>query len=221
MIPLTLQIKNFLSYGPAVQTIDFSPYQLICLSGKNGHGKSALLDAITWAIWGQARKVSTAPKAEGDLIHLGQTQMMVKLDFICNGQHYRIRREYTKTYGKPLTALDFGIINNDQTIASLTDKTVRTTQKKIETTINLTFETFTNSAFLRQGHSNEFSKKSPKDRKAIFAQILGLEQYETIRKLAMENVKEANTQKSCLLSFQEKITNELKSTTELTNQIQT
>ena len=50
MIPLKLQLKNFLSYGATVQTIDFSPYNLICLSGKNGHGKSALLDAITWAI---------------------------------------------------------------------------------------------------------------------------------------------------------------------------
>src|SRR5205823_6403870 len=56
MIPLTLQIKNFLSYGPELQTINFGPYPLICLSGKNGHGKSALLDAITWSLWGQARK---------------------------------------------------------------------------------------------------------------------------------------------------------------------
>jgi exonuclease SbcC len=52
MIPLKLQIKNFLSFGPDIQTIDFTPYPLICLSGKNGHGKSALLDALTWALWG-------------------------------------------------------------------------------------------------------------------------------------------------------------------------
>ncbi len=58
MIPLKIQIKNFLSYGPETQTIDFQNYNLICLSGKNGHGKSALLDAITWALWGQARKTS-------------------------------------------------------------------------------------------------------------------------------------------------------------------
>ena len=46
MIPLKLQLKNFLSYGPEIQIIDFLPYYLICLLGKNGHGKSALLDAI-------------------------------------------------------------------------------------------------------------------------------------------------------------------------------
>jgi exonuclease SbcC len=57
MIPLRLTIKNFLSYGADAQTINFEPYNLICLSGKNGHGKSALLDAMTWSIWGQARKL--------------------------------------------------------------------------------------------------------------------------------------------------------------------
>jgi hypothetical protein len=41
MIPQKLQIKNFISYGPNLQTIDFTNYSLICLSGKNGHGKSA------------------------------------------------------------------------------------------------------------------------------------------------------------------------------------
>ena len=34
MIPIKLQIKNFLSYGPDLQTIDFSPHQLILLGGK-------------------------------------------------------------------------------------------------------------------------------------------------------------------------------------------
>src|SRR3989304_8688178 len=77
MIPLKLQVKNFLSYGSDIQEIDFRPYHLICLSGKNGHGKSALLDAITWAVWGQARKVTNAVKADQNLLHLGQTQMMV------------------------------------------------------------------------------------------------------------------------------------------------
>ena len=83
MIPHTLQIKNFLSYGDELQTIDFSSYQLICLSGKNGHGKSALLDAITWALWGNARKTSGTSKADAGLLRLGQTHMMVIFDFNC------------------------------------------------------------------------------------------------------------------------------------------
>jgi exonuclease SbcC len=112
MIPLKLSIKNFLSYGPTVQTIDFEPYHLICLNGKNGHGKSALLDALTWALWGQARKIAGTLKPDEQLLRLGQTQMMVSLDFLIHNKHYRIRREYSTTYGKPYSALDFAYVDS-------------------------------------------------------------------------------------------------------------
>jgi len=209
MIPLKLQIKNFLSYGPELQTIHFEPYQLICLSGKNGHGKSALLDAITWVLWGQARKISGNIKADEGLVRLGETQMLVILDFECSGQKYRIRREYAKTYGKPYTALDFGMYRSDNTLIQLTEKKIRETQKKIENTIHLTLESFTNSAFLRQGQANEFSKKSPKERKEIFAQILSLQQYEVVKKLAIDKVKYSNLKINNLKHFHEKIETEL------------
>ena len=155
MIPLRLQLRNFLSYGSDLQTIDFSPYQLICFSGKNGHGKSAILDAITWSLWGQARKLSNTVKADAGLLRLGQTQMMVVLDFMSSGQSYRIKREYTLNYGKAYTLLEFGLFDQEtEKFSSLTDKTIRKTQIKIEQTIRLDFNSFCNSAFLRQGNSN-------------------------------------------------------------------
>jgi len=210
MIPQKLQIKNFLSYGPTLQTIDFTNYSLICLSGKNGHGKSALLDAMTWALWGQARKVSGAAKADQGLLRLGQTQMLVVFDFLFGGKTYRIRREYMETYGKPVNILEFGLVDSESdTFIPLTDKTIRTTQEKIEQVLRIDFDSFSNSAFLRQGSSNEFSKKSPKDRKQILATILGLDQYEVIRKLALEKTKEAQTKKIVLTTLQEKKHQEL------------
>ena len=210
MIPLKIQLKNFLSYGPQLQTIDFAPYPLICLSGKNGHGKSALLDAITWAIWGQARKTSNTSKPDAGLLHLGQTSMQVILDFQCNGQMYRVKREYFKTYGKPLAQLEFGVFEQGQTnLIPLTDKTIRKTQEKIVQTIHLDYDAFVNTAFLRQGHSNEFSQKSPKDRKTILGTILGLDQYEKIRKLAMEKVREAVNKKNTLTAIHEKMLEQL------------
>lgn len=210
MIPQKLQIKNFLSYGPNLQTIDFTNHSLICLSGKNGHGKSALLDAMTWAIWGQARKVSGAAKADQGLLRLGQTQMLVVFDFLFGNKQYRIRREYMETYGKPVNILEFGMVDSESdSLIPLTDKTIRTTQEKIEQTLRLDFDSFSNSAFLRQGSSNEFSKKSPKDRKQILATILGLDQYEVIRKLAMEKVKDAFNKKTVLTALQEKRSQDL------------
>lgn len=189
MIPKTLQIKNFLSYGSDPQTIDFSGYNLICLSGKNGHGKSALLDAMTWALWGQARKTSGTSKADEGLVHLGQKHMLVTFDFEINGIAYRVRREFVKTQSNPFSALDFGIVKHDGTFTTLTDKTIKATQIKLEKTIGITYESFINSAFLRQGQANEFSKKSPKERKDILATILQLERFEDLKKAALEKSK--------------------------------
>ena len=210
MIPLNLQIRNFLSYG-ALQKIDFEPYNLICLSGRNGHGKSALLDAITWAVWGQARKVSNTSKADEGLLRLGQSQMFVAMDFKVNGQKYRVRREFTLLNQKATTNLDFAVWeNSSQQYKSLTDKTIRATQEKIEQVIGLTFDSFINSAFLKQGQSNEFSKKSPKERKEILATILGLSKYEAMRKLAAEKSKDGLGSKQHLVNLQQHLQIEIK-----------
>jgi len=220
MIPLKLQLKNFLSYGPEIQTIEFSSYPLICLSGKNGHGKSALLDAITWALWGQARKTFGTVKADPGLVHLGQTQMLVILDFIFNEQKYRVRREFSKAYGKAVAALDFGMIDaQTNNFISLTDKTIKNTQEKIERMLNLDMESFVNSAFLRQGQANEFSKKSAKDRKTVLATILGLNRYESLRVLAHEKIKEAQSAQQTHQTLQEKRRLELEKKTEINEQL--
>jgi DNA repair protein SbcC/Rad50 len=206
MIPVRLLIKNFLSYGPAVQTIDFTAYNLICLSGKNGHGKSALLDALTWALWGVARKIPLSVKPDEGLLRLGETHMMVALDFICNDQMYRVRREYSTTTGKASTNLDFGIVHpGSEQFKALTDKTIRATQDKIDQIVGLCYDSFVNSVFLRQGQSNEFSRKSPKDRKEILAAILGLEEYENVRKKALEKMRQAQQDYAYLTKLQEHI----------------
>ena len=221
MIPLKLQIKNFVSYGAATQTIDFAPYQLICLSGKNGHGKSALLDALTWVLWGQARKLASTGKADEGLLRLGQTNMLVNLDFICNNQQYRVRREYTHS-SKAYTQLDFGIIDQEtQVYRALTDKTIKATQEKIETTLGLDFDAFSNSAFLRQGHSNEFSRKTPKERKEVLATILGINHFEKLRKRAAEYAKEAQNKKEYILQVCDTLSLEVQQKSVLETKIST
>ncbi len=212
MIPLKLEIKNFLSYGSEIQTINFEPYNLICLSGKNGHGKSAMLDAITWAIWGQARKLVGTSKPDQGLLRMGQRNMAVILDFAFNNNIYRIKREFTFAYNKPYALLEFGLLEKEANVlVPLTDKTIKDTQQKIERLIGLDYDSFINSAFLRQGHSNEFSKKSPKERKEIFANILGLDKYENLRKFALEKIKIELAQKDGLIRVLEHIEKDLES----------
>ena len=216
MIPLKIELKNFLSYGEPIQKIDFSDHELICFSGKNGNGKSALLDALTWALWGQARKVSGTIKADAGLLQLGKTQMMVSLEFLCNKNLYRVRREYAKTYGKPYAALDVELFDEEkQKFVTLTDKTIRKTQEKIEKIIGLDFETFVNSAFLRQGLSDEFSQKSPKERKNILASILGLSLYDQLNKRALEKMRSHEDEKKFLVKMQESILLEIEKKKEL------
>ena len=136
--------------------------------------------------------------------------MFVALDFLSNGQTYRIKREFTSLQGKSTANLDFAVLEKDSGIfKALTDKTIRQTQEKIEQIIGLNYDAFINSAFLRQGQSNEFSKKSPKERKEILASILGLEKYENLRKAAIEKLKLYSLEKQNLAKLQEHINNEL------------
>lgn len=219
MIPLTLRIQNFLSYGSPIQTIDFSHYKLICLSGKNGHGKSALLDAMTWALWGQARKTGNSSKADSGIVKLGQTDVMVIFDFIFNNQSYRVKRVFSTKYGKPKAHVDFGTYNRETDyFMSLTEKTIRKTQECIDSTLGLTYESFINSSFLRQGQANEFSKKSPKDRKEVLASILGLDKYEKAKKLALEQSRKTNQEKEHLEKLAEHIAKECEQSTEIEKQ---
>ncbi len=66
MIPRKLALRNFMCYRDELPPLDFDGIQIACLSGENGAGKSALLDAMTWALWGEARL-----KSDDELIALG------------------------------------------------------------------------------------------------------------------------------------------------------
>lgn len=191
MIPLQLTLKNFLSYGSQPQTLSFERHRLLFLSGKNGHGKSALLDALSWALWGAARKQSNSARADEGVMHSGSTHMYVMYTFLLDGKKYQVRREVLKERGKTTVSLDFSLF--DETIAqyrSLTDKTIRQTQERINDVIGIDYETYCNSVFLRQGNSDQFSRKSPKERKEILGAILGLGAYEKLHQKAGEKTRE-------------------------------
>jgi len=220
MIPLKLSLKNFLSYGEPAHEINFEPYNLICFSGKNGHGKSALLDALTWALWGQARKLGGVSRADEALIRLGQQEMAVSCDFLCHDQRYTVRRELSYYYGKTKITLECGLFDTEKNIVvPLTEKSVRLTQEKIEKIIGLDFETFSSSVFLRQGQSNEFSKKSAQERKEILASILGLDQYERVRRYLMDALRVLQIERDNLISMHERLCLELEQMADVHNEL--
>ena len=76
MIPVKLAIRNFMPYRDNVPPLQFTGIHTASIWGNNGNGKSALIDAMTWALWGRTRA-----KSDDDLIHLGQTEMEIEFDF--------------------------------------------------------------------------------------------------------------------------------------------
>jgi exonuclease SbcC len=179
VVPVRLQLTNFLSYGEAAPPLDFDGIHVACLSGGNGQGKSALLDAMTWALWGEARKSSDLRKPDEELLRVGARQMAVDFTFRAEADEYRVVRSYSQSASgktsKP--GLELQVRDGDGWRA-LTAESVKATQEAIDRRLGIDYETFINSTFLLQGRSDEFTKKKPGDRKEILAKILGLGRYD-------------------------------------------
>lgn len=193
MIPVKLALKNFLSYGEDVPPLDFTQFHIACLSGNNGQGKSALLDALTWAVWGEGRKASQEKKADNSLLRIGQKDMQVEFVFDLEGDRYRIIRTFSLAQKGSRSGLEFQVFNQeDNEYISLTGPSIRKTQEKITKTLRIDYQTFINSAFILQGRIDEFSRKSARERKEILSEILGLSRYDELANLAKSHLKEIN-----------------------------
>jgi len=174
-------------YSEDVPPLDLSDIHVACLVGDNGHGKSAILDAMTWALWGKARA-----RSPDELIHQGKREMEVELEFLLADNRYRIIRKRDKK-GRGRSSLELQLRDNGR-FRPLTGDTIRQTQNKIIDLLHMDYETFINSAFLLQGRADEFTTKPPAERKRILSEILGLSLYETLEERAKERVKEKELQ---------------------------
>ncbi|NEQ47433.1 MAG: exonuclease subunit SbcC [Leptolyngbya sp. SIOISBB] len=187
MIPKQLTLRNFLSYRAA--TLDFAGLQVACVSGPNGSGKSSLLEAIAWVVWGHSRTV-----AEDDVIHLGTLEVQVDFTFEHQAQIYRVVRSRRRNQGG---SLEFQV-QTEEGFRPLTQRGMRATQQLICQTLRLDYETFVNSAYLRQGRADEFMLKRPSERKQILADLLKLGQYDDLADKAKERAREAKAKLTLL-----------------------
>ena len=179
MIPLHLKLKNFFSYQDAA--IDFRGLHTACICGANGAGKSSLLEAITWAVWGKSRA-----GLEDEVIHSGAIDVRVDFTFKSNQQTYRIIRGRSRGQGG---SLEFQLETN-QGFISLTGKGLKATQEIIISYLKLDYDTFINSAYLRQGQADSFMLRKPAERKQILASLLKLDQYEELAEQAKTEAKQ-------------------------------
>ncbi|MBM3156875.1 MAG: SMC family ATPase [Chloroflexi bacterium] len=186
MIPEKLTLKNFMCYRENVPSLNFEGFHVACLCGDNGHGKSALLDAMTWALWGKARA-----KSDDALIHLGQSEMEVEFEFAVGHNRYRVLRKRTRSVlkrpGQPALNL---FVAGSEGFTDISGNSIRETEQKIIDVLRMDYDTFVHSAFLLQGQADKFSTSKPAERKEVLANILGLSLYDEIEKLAKNYIKE-------------------------------
>ena len=179
MLPISLSLSNFLSYRDAAPTLHLEGIRVACLCGPNGNGKSALLDAVTWALWGKARG-----QRHEQLLHHGQTEMQVELVFDVGSERYRVSRRYSQARRNPQSSLELAVQTADGEFRPITGDTIRTTEAQIERIINMDYGTFVNSAFLVQGRADEFTMATPGARKEVLAKVLGLGRYDELAERA-------------------------------------
>lgn len=190
MIPIKLELHNFMSYQNP-QPLDFNLFSLACISGENGVGKSTLLEAISWALWGKTRAGS-----DDNLIHANQNICWVDFTFAIEDKIFRVTRKRSRK-GRGSSELYFAqITENFQ--KSLTRDSIKDTQKEITKTLRMPYEIFTNSAYLRQGRADEFTLKTPAERKQILSEILGLNEYEKLAQNCNLKVRELENENQAI-----------------------
>ncbi len=202
MIPHKLTLQNFLSYKSPPQPLDFSHMHLAALIGANGHGKSAILDAMTWALWGKARA------GNDELLHAGAGEMQVIFEFDLAGQLYSVVRKYYRRSRK--TSLELAVWDEGEAQwQPLNEPGLRATQARIEDLLRMDYETFVHTAFLKQGEADAFTTAPPRKRKEILGKVLNLAQYDLYAKRAKELKNEVQHQVDRLSGQLQKLEEEL------------
>lgn len=183
MIPRFLKISGFLSYQGEVE-IDFTTLHVACISGQNGAGKSALLDAMTWALFGEARRNDES--VINDTVEKRRAE--VTFEFEYEKIIYKIIR--TREQGKS-SAVEFQVWDESaDRWRVLTENTVTQTNKRVCHILHLDYKTFINVSFFLQGKADQFTKQNAAERKDVLSSILNLDRWEAYQLKATEERKE-------------------------------
>ena len=202
MIPRSLKITGFLSYQEDVE-IDFTSIHVACITGQNGAGKSAMLDAMTWALFGEARKNDES--VINDAINKRSAEVTFAFEY--EKSVYKIIR--TREQGKTST-VEFQIWDEiSDRWRAITEKTVSLTNKLICNTLHLDYRTFINVSFFLQGKADQFTKQNPTERKEVLGSILNLDQWDVLQWKTSEKRKDRTTRLEVVTSLLEQIEREL------------
>jgi exonuclease SbcC len=182
--PIRLEVEGFTSFREK-QSIDFSGLDLFAITGPTGAGKSSLIDALVFALYGQVPRVGDDYK---QLISHGAERLNVLLEFEVGRSRHRYRIART---ARPAGASKQRLERLEgEEARPLADK-AREIKARIEEILGLDYDGFTRAVVLPQGQFDEFLKGEPKERRKILVSLLDLGIYDAIQRLANQKGTEA------------------------------
>ena len=179
----TVTAKNFLSIGNATQAVNFDRLDLTLVLGsnldlggddsgaRNGTGKSALLNAVSYALYGQAL---SQIKKDNLINRTNGKNMLVTIEFEKNGTPYRIER------GRKPNILKFFIgdveqvvAEEDATLADSSQGDSRETQQDLIRLLGMSHEMFQHTVALNT-YTEPFLNLRAHEQRSIIEQLLGI-----------------------------------------------
>jgi DNA repair protein SbcC/Rad50 len=170
--PTHLSIEGLTAFR-TLQNVDFSELDLFVITGPTGSGKTSILDAMTFALYGDICRVKSGELR--DLISHGATHVKVALDFQVGGDSFRVARRMKKVgQGHDV---HFVRVDGDEEIPACDGSGVTAVNRAIEATLGLDFSAFTKAVLLPQGAFHEFLKGDASARRKILIDLLDLNRY--------------------------------------------
>lgn len=204
MTPNRVAVKNFLTFGEAlggpVEFVFTADEPLWVLCGANGTGKSAVFDAITYALYGEHR--GGKQKAE-QLIRHGTNGFEIEIDFTFGGTEYRIRRTRQRKPNRTTQHLlkktedEWACVRGGDLAGAVDAADLKAW---VTDTLGLNYEAFTNSVLLKQGEADKLFDAGRDDRIAVLKGIIGFEQFEALSSRVGEEAKAQASSVDNLLS---------------------
>ena len=201
MRPEALEIEGFTAFREKTPRIEFGDAELFALTGPTGAGKSSLIDAMIFALYGSVPRLG-ATLVE-PVISKGKQEARIRLDFTLADQHYTAVRVVRRTSTGGATTKEARLESGAEVLAA----TVKELNEQVLALIGLDFEQFTTCVALPQGEFARFLKQTPGDRQKLLSQLLGLDVYKRVRaeavaaqKVALAQIQLLNAQLEVLAS---------------------